>query len=648
MSTHAHVRPDTATPVGTGVVSGLLQRKCACGDGGTAGFTGECEECGGKRLTVQRKAAGGGDASPEVPAIVGQVLGSPGRPLGAETRAFMESRFGHDFGHVRVHTDGRAAESARAVNALAYTVGSDIVFAGGQYSPASAGGMRLLAHEMTHVVQQSAGGGPSRIQFAGRESDRYEAEADAVADRVTGSTSQPLGASAVSRLAHSAPVSLMRQPAPSETCTPPSGTAPTQTKVSDKLIGRMMGKYATVDEDPGEFCVPEPYVAGVQEHVCTIGYGHQITEMPCPVLRRDTNQPLTSKEKTTLIFDPPWQSPGAQPAADQPAPGQTLADKPPEEQKEAPPAPAPAEGEQKKEGENQAPAPAGKKKDAAGAKPKKPVNPNAITVAKLRCGCEGELTYDCKGKQAENQLRKDADSGVGWVKKNVPVTLDDDQFDALVDLTLHHGSVPPYLVDAIKKYWCTNRGKNYVRQLYLQAELTAPQSKKIEKGFVHRRQLRVWPPLPEEPETPLPAVKKAPPPPEKTVEAPKQPPQAGRPPTLFPQLEPQPRQAGFLPGAPDPVPAQKVADEVEYAKTWSRRLVKKGEALRGRLGSGTRPSAAELKAFADEVTLWSKAVNMNMNRYRTEGRGGEAGILEGLLHSVGPVLTELRVHLGVE
>ena len=68
----------------------------------------------------------------------------------------MESRFGHDFSQVRVHTDTRAAESARAVNARAYTVGRNVVFGSGQYAPGSGEGQRLLAHELTHVVQQSA------------------------------------------------------------------------------------------------------------------------------------------------------------------------------------------------------------------------------------------------------------------------------------------------------------------------------------------------------------------------------------------------------------------------------------------------------------------------------------------------------------
>src|SRR5262245_38951532 len=122
-------------PSSTPVRSGLLQRKCACG--GMLGFAGECAECREKRLSLQRRA--GRQAEPtEVPPIVHDVLCSPGQPLDAAARAFVEPRFGHDFSHVRVHTGARAAESARAVNALAYTVGPDIVFGASQYAPGTA------------------------------------------------------------------------------------------------------------------------------------------------------------------------------------------------------------------------------------------------------------------------------------------------------------------------------------------------------------------------------------------------------------------------------------------------------------------------------------------------------------------------------
>jgi len=105
---------------------------------------------------LQRKVAHGG--GPELaPPIVHEVLRSPGHPLDSPTRTFMESRFGHDFSRVRVHADDRAAESAGAIGARAYTLGSHIVFGTGRYASGSSDGRRLLAHELTHVMQQSAG-----------------------------------------------------------------------------------------------------------------------------------------------------------------------------------------------------------------------------------------------------------------------------------------------------------------------------------------------------------------------------------------------------------------------------------------------------------------------------------------------------------
>src|SRR5262249_31734196 len=142
------VAPITPAP------SGVLQRKCACGNHAT---DGECEACGNKRDgMLQRKAADSSEVN-EAPPIIHEVLNSPGQPLDADTRAFMEPRFEHDFSHVRVHTDAKAAESARAVDALAYTVGRDVVFGSGRFQPNTSVGQQLLAHELTHVLQQSAG-----------------------------------------------------------------------------------------------------------------------------------------------------------------------------------------------------------------------------------------------------------------------------------------------------------------------------------------------------------------------------------------------------------------------------------------------------------------------------------------------------------
>jgi hypothetical protein len=185
---------------------GTLQRKCACG--GSGGSGGDCAECAKKKL--QRRANGGTQSAP-IPPTVHEVLRSPGKPLDSSTQNSMASRFSflrdqplrsiarsaspaalavnqpgdryeqeadqvadrvmrragtasmpaaNTFSNVRIHNDPRAAESARSVGALAYTVGNNVVFGAGQYSPATSSGQRLLAHELTHTLQQ---GGDNRL-----------------------------------------------------------------------------------------------------------------------------------------------------------------------------------------------------------------------------------------------------------------------------------------------------------------------------------------------------------------------------------------------------------------------------------------------------------------------------------------------------
>jgi hypothetical protein len=121
---------------------------------------------------------------PVAPPLVRSVVQAPGRPLDAGIRTLMEARFRYDFGQVRIHADGAAAESARAVRARAYTLGSQVVFATGQYAPETAEGRQLIAHELVHVVQQgsvSASGLPRETGAPGN--DRHERAAEAAADR---------------------------------------------------------------------------------------------------------------------------------------------------------------------------------------------------------------------------------------------------------------------------------------------------------------------------------------------------------------------------------------------------------------------------------------------------------------------------------
>ncbi len=131
-----------------------------------------------------------------LPSAVQGVLRSRGRPLDASTRAIFEPLFGHDFSRVRVHDDAQAAESARAVNARAYTVGHEVVFGAGAYAPLVSVGRRLLAHELTHVLQQEARrascspGSP----YSNPESESLEAEANSFAERGWTAGCRALGA----------------------------------------------------------------------------------------------------------------------------------------------------------------------------------------------------------------------------------------------------------------------------------------------------------------------------------------------------------------------------------------------------------------------------------------------------------------------
>ncbi len=176
--------PASKTTAATAATAARLQR-CSCGQ---ASKPEECPECR-RKAALQRAAAGGAgedgrDGPALAPPVVHDVLRSPGQPLDAGVRATMENGFGHDFGAVRVHHDARAAGSARAVNALAYTVGQHVVFAPGTYNPATNPGRRLIAHELAHTIQQGAagqaGGLQARLEVAPVD-DPLEAEADRLA-----------------------------------------------------------------------------------------------------------------------------------------------------------------------------------------------------------------------------------------------------------------------------------------------------------------------------------------------------------------------------------------------------------------------------------------------------------------------------------
>jgi Domain of unknown function (DUF4157) len=194
--------PPVALGVAARVPPGTIQRTCAC-DG--------AEPCGCDTTPplpwVQREA-GDVSAAPSRSVAATALRGQgAGRPLDAASRGFMEPRFGHDLSGVRIHTDAAAARGARLLNAHAFTVGNDVYFAQGRYDPATLPGRTLLAHELTHTIQQGgAAGGAVALSSAAvsHPNDASEREAESVAHHVAGGSP---GAPAIS----SAPTAIQRQ-----------------------------------------------------------------------------------------------------------------------------------------------------------------------------------------------------------------------------------------------------------------------------------------------------------------------------------------------------------------------------------------------------------------------------------------------------
>lgn len=231
MTKAGKTRASTHTPV----ASPWLQRQCACGCGSSAATPAtDRREDGASTGALQRKLAIGasndaleqeaeqvahqvlaapgrphaGAVAPRIqrfsgsapqgaaaaPASVDAALASPGRALEPALRQDMEQRFGHDFSRVRVHADAAAQTSARDVNAQAYTVGRDVVFGSGQYAPGTAAGRHLIAHELTHVVQQrGASGEPTsgsaqtlhRYRSKGKDTIAFEGADETLKDAKT-------------------------------------------------------------------------------------------------------------------------------------------------------------------------------------------------------------------------------------------------------------------------------------------------------------------------------------------------------------------------------------------------------------------------------------------------------------------------------
>lgn len=199
---------------------------------------------------IQAKSVPDGATHDTAPPIAHAVPRSPGQALEPAARMFLESRMRHDFSAVRVHANAEAAQAARAIDARAYTLGQDIVFAQGEYAPTTAEGRRLLAHELTHVVQQRRG--IVLKGSIGQVGDPYERHADAVADAVvSGRTADMLLAQSPSgaSLGVGAHASIQREQSATATAPIPV-SAPTEPlaetegdKMRKAILAAAQGRY---------------------------------------------------------------------------------------------------------------------------------------------------------------------------------------------------------------------------------------------------------------------------------------------------------------------------------------------------------------------------------------------------------------------
>jgi hypothetical protein len=185
----------------------IALQRCACGGNTPPG--GECARCRAKRLAAQSS-------------VVSKTLRGPGGALDPATRTGFETSLGHDFPGVGVHTDSRAAASAAALNAMAYTLGTDVVLGAGRYDPGSSAGQKLLAHELTHVRQQAGSTQAGPLQVV--DDPTAEAEADGAPRGVT--RRMPVAVQRQRRLPDLLPEARLRAP-PSSMLFPPGSVRET-------------------------------------------------------------------------------------------------------------------------------------------------------------------------------------------------------------------------------------------------------------------------------------------------------------------------------------------------------------------------------------------------------------------------------------
>ena len=238
-----------------------------------------------QRFGLIQRRSDGQSSSVTVPPIVHEVLRSPGQPLDAATRAYMEPRFGHDFSKVRVHADTRAAAAASSVDARAFTSNQRIVFGIGEYAPQAQSGRLLLAHELAHVVQQRTG-----VQLkdgVGQAGDPYERHADSIANLVVQGRTAKLPFAGLASRAPTAEVAVLQKqnlPSPDITKVVTGKAVPTRKEIDDS---NKENYFDIVDQGPDHYMAAIKYLIQVYK----INSSHAL-------MRYD---PTTCLERSTIV-----------------------------------------------------------------------------------------------------------------------------------------------------------------------------------------------------------------------------------------------------------------------------------------------------------------------------------------------------------
>jgi len=540
-----------------------IQRKCSSCSHGTP-----CPTCDEDQIAQPKQRPGQTVPTSSKLETHHAELRGGGQALPATVRGFFEARFQRDFSGVRIHTNQKAAESAESINARAYTLGNDITFGAGQYEFGTHSGRLLLAHELTHVVQQDS----ASLRSAGNSAPVLQRDPNGNAGADTPIAPPPEHAERVARIDEmlvdidqknreredlQAQFRALPEESSEETEAQRNSLRSALTGTEETLVLMLEDRIAYINQAFNALAeltksspslpagpkqsVPEvakpPKGYSVQSEMYWLDQYRRENEAQLLVLKRclarkrikaieaelATLPAVGTGERETLEKEKAEQIDYLEKSA-----AQVSCVKSPSETKHPTSVSRPAlekmkvgegfvgfpyvalEGEKTGKGgctigfghvitardgrtceHEPAPAPQPAESESTGepgsTEPKK-----TAKKALRRCICTPPWSMNRESQEAEELLQQDISDHIKWIKEHVLVDLDQGQFDALVDISLHVGSVPKSLLDVVHAKLCTD--DEAVRQQYLKTALTIKDNPERGPVFAKRRKERVWAP----------------------------------------------------------------------------------------------------------------------------------------------------------